>query len=162
MSKKATTARAWRQANPEKRRAYKRAYDEKNREQKRERDRMSYHRNKDRNREKRKLRTLATPPECTMIYKTRWRAKSRGIEHTITTADLLPLPEFCPVFGTRLEYKKGHGKPGPNAASVDRIDNSKGYVLGNVVIVSQRANVMKNDGTVEEHRRIADFYGSLL
>lgn len=39
--------------------------------------------------------------------------------------------------------------------SLDRIDPRKGYVKGNVWIISYRANLIKNDGTAEEHEMIA-------
>lgn len=35
------------------------------------------------------------------------------------------------------------------------MDNEKGYVPGNVVVMSYRANRLKNDGTAEEHEIIA-------
>lgn len=34
--------------------------------------------------------------------------------------------------------------------SLDRIDSSKGYVKGNVRVISARANMLKNNATVEE------------
>jgi hypothetical protein len=46
-------------------------------------------------------------------------------------------------------------------ASLDRIDNTKGYVPGNVVVVSYRANRIKSDATAQELLRIARFYAQL-
>lgn len=64
-------------------------------------------------------------------------------------------PKFCPVLGIELDYFAESRQE--NSVSFDRIDPAKGYVAGNVKIISWRANRIKNDGTAEEHRRIADY-----
>lgn len=56
------------------------------------------------------------------------------------------IPTKCPILGIHL-YKDG---PKDNAPSLDRIDNTKGYIKGNVHVISMRANRIKNDSTVEE------------
>lgn len=65
----------------------------------------------------------------------------------------------CPVFGTLLDYSRGASKGfnKDNAASFDRVDNNKGYVKGNVTLVSYRANRIKNDGSAEDHRLISNY-----
>jgi len=45
--------------------------------------------------------------------------------------------------------------------TVDRIDSSKPYEIGNIAIISWKANIIKNSGTAEEHRRIADWIDSV-
>ena len=45
--------------------------------------------------------------------------------------------------------------------SFDRIDNSKGYIKDNLVVVSLRANTIKNVATVKEMYQVADFYYEL-
>lgn len=70
------------------------------------------------------------------------------MEFTITEQDL-ELPERCPVLGIPLTIGEG-GKANPNSASVDRIDNAKGYIPGNVEVISLRANQLKRDATIEE------------
>ena len=67
----------------------------------------------------------------------------------------LEWPLVCPVLGLELDYFCSVRTE--NSVSFDRIDNDKGYVAGNVVIMSWRANRIKNDGTAEEHKKIADF-----
>ena len=42
-----------------------------------------------------------------------------------------------------IQLKKGRHLP--NTASLDRIDNSKGYIKGNIRWVSRSINYMKND-----------------
>ena len=53
-----------------------------------------------------------------------------------------------------LEVNKGGKCNSPNSPTLDRIDNSKGYVKGNVQIISWRANKIKADASLEELRKI--------
>lgn len=71
------------------------------------------------------------------------------MDATITRYDI-EWPEFCPVLGVRLVYDGGGGVVGPNTASLDRHDNTLGYIPGNVYVISRRANTLKNDATAEE------------
>lgn len=91
---------------------------------------------------------------------TRARAKRVGLEHTLTPEDIV-IPEYCPVLGIKLEKGGGAGKC-PSSPSVDRIDNSKGYTPDNIVIVSNRTNVLKRDATLAEMKALVKFYEGLL
>jgi hypothetical protein len=85
------------------------------------------------------------------------------MEFTITEGDILPLPKFCPILGLELVYpgfSDGMGRA-PNLASIDRIDNSRGYVPGNVVVVSLRANTLKGSGTPEEIHALSNWLKGL-
>lgn len=88
------------------------------------------------------------------------RARKRGMEVNITLEDIV-IPEFCPVLGLKLTRNIGQKTGGRNSPSLDRIDNTRGYVKGNVIVVSLRANRLKNDATVEELQKIVDFYKQL-
>lgn len=94
-------------------------------------------------------------PEARLLASARHRAKCRGIPFDLVIADI-SIPLLCPVLGIPLS-KVGE-KPGDSSPSLDRIDNSKGYVRGNVVVVSWRANRLKSDGSPSELARIAEFY----
>lgn len=76
------------------------------------------------------------------------RAKQKGFEFTIELEDII-IPSLCPVFAVEMV--------GKYAPSLDRIDSSKGYVKGNVQVISTRANILKNNATAEELRKVADF-----
>lgn len=81
-------------------------------------------------------------------------AQKSGIEFEINFGELT-FPTHCPILGIELDYfSDGRVE---NSVSFDRIDPKKGYVSGNVVIVSWRANRIKNDGSADEHQKIADF-----
>lgn len=60
----------------------------------------------------------------------------------------------CPLLGLELTYAKYEGNTPDNYASLDKIDPSKGYVEGNVQILSFRANTIKGHATLEELKLI--------
>lgn len=76
------------------------------------------------------------------------RAKKKNIEFDICKKDI-EWVTVCPVFGVPLEYGTGFG-PKPFSPSLDRIDSSKGYIKGNVQILSNKANIMKHNASKEE------------
>lgn len=77
------------------------------------------------------------------------RAKAGGFEFSIQPSDIT-LPDKCAILKISIDYSQiGNGRA-PNAPSVDRIDNTIGYVPGNIQVVSHRANKLKNDATLEE------------
>lgn len=75
------------------------------------------------------------------------RAIAKGMGFDITAEDLYT-PELCPVFGEALDYY-GNGSS-VWTASLDRIDNSKGYIAGNVWVISRLANTMKSNASFDE------------
>lgn len=87
--------------------------------------------------------------ERTMCNAARFRAKERGIPFDIEASDIF-IPPVCPLIGIPLIHSEGAGSSGPNSPSLDRINPERGYVKGNVWVISKRANVMKNDATLEE------------
>lgn len=77
----------------------------------------------------------------------RYRAKQKGVPFDITVEDIV-YPTVCPVFG--IELKRGKDVPAKHSPSVDRIIPEKGYVKDNIQVLSQKANAMKQDATIEE------------
>jgi len=82
-------------------------------------------------------------------------ATRRGIDFEIEFGDIV-FPTHCPILGLELDYFTEQGWE-ENSPSFDRIDPDKGYVKGNVAIISMRANRIKNNGSVEEHQKIVNF-----
>ncbi len=78
----------------------------------------------------------------------RKRAKDRNIEFTIEETDII-IPATCPVLGIpivrTIDKQACSGSP-----SLDRIDSNKGYIKGNIRVISFRANTLKNNASVEE------------
>ena len=95
--------------------------------------------------------------ECKLRF-SRKKQNCASTRHAFTIEfEDLEWPTHCPILGLELDYYGISGKKNENSVSFDRIDSSKGYIPGNVQIVSWRANRIKNDGTAEEHRKIADY-----
>ena len=94
------------------------------------------------------------------LHRARNRAKNRGVPFNITEEYLESIwTGVCPVFHVRLDLpSRGEGhKFTTTTPSLDRIAPDKGYVPGNVIWISLRANRMKNDGTSEELFRVAEW-----
>lgn len=87
-------------------------------------------------------------PQKRLVLCTRQSAKLKGLEHNIDETDLT-LPEYCPLVGIKIDYSAGTGKT-MDKPSVDRIDPTKGYIKGNVEVMSSLANTMKNKATPEQ------------
>jgi len=99
----------------------------------------------------------ASNPEKIIHQHAKERAKKKGLAFNIEESDI-DIPIICPILGIPI-YKIGsEDKPsGPcaNSASLDRIDNTKGYVKGNVAIISHKANTMKHNASPIELIRFA-------
>lgn len=94
-------------------------------------------------------------PKTTILERAKYRAMKRGLEFNLTVDDIV-LPLYCPILGLELTYDGDT----ETVASIDRIDSSLGYVRGNIAIISNRANRIKNDGKAEEHEAIAKWMKS--
>lgn len=97
-------------------------------------------------------------PELVMFHRAKARAKRSGIDFTIDR-EHVTIPETCPALGIRLAVSDGCA--GDCSPELDRIENSAGYVPGNVIVVSRRANRIKNDSTIAELAAVARFYEAL-
>ena len=89
----------------------------------------------------------------------RQRARERGLEYALSANDVV-VPSYCPVLGVPLVFGNPVGDR-DNSPSLDRIYNDRGYVADNVIVTSWRANRLKNNATVHELVRIAQFYQQL-
>jgi hypothetical protein len=104
-------------------------------------------------------RVKSQTPEWKMHQRAKQRCKFTGHEFNIEIEDVI-IPDMCPILNIPLNMNSG--KPGAykNSPSLDRIDNTKGYVKGNIQVISQLANSMKGAATVEELHKFADWINS--
>lgn len=87
----------------------------------------------------------------------RTRSKYKNLPFNLTNQYMYDnTPDYCPVLGIELTFG-GTGRVSPNSASIDRIDPSKGYVIGNVAIISNKANIIKSNATASEISKVANW-----
>jgi hypothetical protein len=87
-------------------------------------------------------------PNKRIWYRAKNSSYNRKLEFNIEVEDIV-IPSHCPYLGLELltDPESGHL---PNYYSIDRIDSSKGYIKGNIQIISYLANTMKNNATNEQ------------
>lgn len=105
----------------------------------------------------RKLRLKSNRPKHyvarQMVIGARKRAKTKNIPFDITTEYVTSiLPDYCPIFDTPLDYNSC--KTNPQSPTLDRFYPKMGYVVGNVFVISHKANTIKNNSTVDELRAV--------
>lgn len=93
---------------------------------------------------------------CIQMRSASKRRNNRDNNYNLTVDFLVSIaPKFCPVMKTKIKY--GGGKISNNSASIDRINPLKGYVKGNVQIISNLANMMKNCANKKELKLFANW-----
>lgn len=115
----------------------------------------------ERYRENRRKHEARRPFKTVLCANARARGRKRGFGATITPVDL-DWPSHCPVLGIELDYPERVGTRGTKHAqanwpSLDRWDSTKGYVPGNVFVISYRANTLKNSATYAEILKVAKY-----
>ena len=94
-----------------------------------------------------------------MLSNSKIRARKKGIPHTINTNDIKkiwPKDNRCPIL--KKEFVMGYKKDKSYAPSLDRVEPKLGYVKGNIMIISDIANRMKQDTSLADLERFALYY----
>jgi hypothetical protein len=105
------------------------------------------------NRERFDPNAISKTTEYKMLARARHRAKKNNLPFNIELSDIV-IPEICPLLGIKLESNTD--KTSPNNPSLDKIIPEKGYVKGNIWVVSLRANKLKNDATLQELKTLVE------
>lgn len=87
------------------------------------------------------------------LVSTKSLCRKRNIPFSITIDDVV-IPSHCPLLGIELTCTVGKGRL-DSTMSLDRIIPEIGYVPGNVRIISDLANRMKNSATPEQLKTFA-------
>jgi hypothetical protein len=101
-------------------------------------------------------RNVADPVRI-MYQNAKARAKTHGVPFSISIADVA-IPDRCPVLGIVLNRKVGTPGFADDSPSLDRVVPELGYVPGNVVVMSMRANRLKSDSHPRELAAVALWY----
>ena len=75
--------------------------------------------------------------------------EKEGVPFDMTVDDLAPFPLTCPVLGLTINWMST-GVSGNDSPSIDRMVPEKGYVRGNVRIISNKANRLKSNASLDE------------
>jgi hypothetical protein len=86
-------------------------------------------------------------PIVHMLRQARYRAKKYGLPFDLEVGDIT-IPELCPLL--HIPIAPGREKVHANSPTLDRKIPTLGYIKGNVWVISQKANVIKQDATLEE------------
>ncbi len=138
-------------SDPEKHRAKTRAYAKANPEWKKKSNRDWLKTEKGRQFSQARTRRLRDiDPSGYLFDRLRRRAIRDGLPFDLEAKDII-IPDACPVLGLPFEWGKGQmGWRNMRSPSVDKIRPQLGYVKGNIRVISNRANHLKSNGTIEE------------
>lgn len=90
-----------------------------------------------------------------MWYSAKVRAKQFNLPFDIVVEDI-KIPTHCPILGIKLDTDYTD-KTWQSSPSLDRVVPDKGYVKGNIAIISKKANRMKQDVTPEIAKKILNY-----
>ena len=96
---------------------------------------------------------ISKTTEYKMLARAKSRAKKNNLPFNIELADII-IPERCPLLGIKIESTEFRNSP--NNPSLDKIIPEKGYIKGNVWVISNRANTLKNDATLTELKTLVE------
>lgn len=99
-------------------------------------------------------------PLHNMFHGSKLRAKKKGIEFSISKEyleSIWPKDNLCPALKIPLTSEGEKGRRTRFSPSLDRIDNSKGYIEGNIQIISWQANTMKSNATEDQLKSFANW-----
>lgn len=103
----------------------------------------------------RKAAYVAKNKKHLLVALARYRARRKGMAFDLRVEDI-SWPQNCPALGIVLNYA-ARGRYCAASPTLDRVDNEKGYVAGNVRVISFRANAIKSNATAEELRLVAKY-----
>lgn len=86
-----------------------------------------------------------------MVSAARKRAQRDGIPFDLRFTDFV-IPVTCPI--TQRPFAIASGSPGDDSPTLDKIIPERGYVRGNIAVISHRANRIKSDADLPTIQRL--------
>jgi len=98
-----------------------------------------------------------------MLSNAKIRAKKKGLDFNLTSEylkEIFPKDNKCPITGIHFQFGyKNDNKINKNySPSLDRIVPSIGYVKGNVIIICDLMNRMKQDSSFDDMEKFFKYY----
>lgn len=91
-----------------------------------------------------------------MLSMAKTRAREEGVDFNISLEDILTVfGDRCPVLG--MPFNMNARTLVDASPTLDKFDRTKGYVPGNVAVISHQANRIKNNATTEQVMRVAEW-----
>lgn len=91
-----------------------------------------------------------------MWWSAKIRAKQKNISFDISYSDI-KIPKFCSILNIPLDRRDRNHTP-----TLDRVITTKGYIKGNICVISNKANNLKNDASIEELEAILRYMKGYL
>ena len=96
-----------------------------------------------------------------LLHSAKQRARRDSLPFDLTMEWIeTVVASHCPITLEPLDWTRDQvvdGNPGPNSPSIDKNKPGLGYVQTNCAIISHRANTIKSNGTIDEHRRVVQY-----
>lgn len=98
--------------------------------------------------------------EWFMFNAAKHRALKKNLPFEIEKKDI-EIPEFCPILGIKLESSTSSYSNKDSSPSLDRKNPKLGYTKENIWIISNKANTMKSNASLEELKKFGGWVNSL-
>lgn len=121
-------------------------------------NRENYAKNRSKRIEYERLRRERNKEAC-ILQQAKCRAKKYNLPFNLELSDI-KIPLLCPILGIPLSRSSAGRCDG--SPSLDRIIPSLGYVKDNIIVISNRANRIKSDASLQELTSITEFYRKLI
>lgn len=140
----------YQERHPDRIKAFKKRYRANNKAKIKKYEREYLIKNRDKiNSQKRK--TYRRDVRQTMFNLAKGRAKRLGIIFKIKVEDI-KIPKICPIL--KIPLIQNIGKAWVNSPTLDRVNNKRGYIKGNIRVICQKANRCKSDLKITQVKRL--------